>query len=154
MIMEEIVNPEKGLLELKKDVESIKKALDEIKQATFAGEYKFEQEMFGLVTWIDEDLSHQERSKMQVVIQEWDRETMAYFLGEKGRKFIEECSQGLEFVMEQTEGLCLFDTQKISEQVLFEGNDVSMQIAELAAHWLNNRIVLTMWDNIDEIFTY
>jgi len=151
--MEEIMNPEKGLLELKKDVESIKKALDEIKQATFAGEYKFEEEMFGLVTWIDEQLSHQERTRMQVVIQEWDRDTMAQFLGEKGRKFIEECSQGLEFVIEQTEGLCLFDPQKISELVLFEGNDVSMLIAELAAHWLNNRIVLSLWEGIDELVT-
>ena len=153
MIMEERMNPEKGLLELKKDVESIKKALDEIKQATFAGEYKFEEEMFGLVTWIDEQLSHQERTRMQVVIQEWDRDTMAQFLGEKGRKFIEECSQGLEFVIEQTEGLCLFDPQKISELVQFEGNDVSMLIAELAAHWLNNRIVLSLWEGIDELVT-
>ena len=151
--MEEIMNPEKGLLELKKDVESIKKALDEIKQATFAGEYKFEAEMFELVTWIDEQLSHRERARIQVVIQEWDRDTMAQFLGEKGRKFIEECSQGLEFVMEQTEGLCLFDPQKISELVLFEGNDVSMLMAELAAHWLNNRIVLSLWEGIDELVT-
>ena len=151
--MEEIMNPEKGLLELKNDVEIIKKALDEIKQATFAGEYKFEEEMFGLVTWIDEQLSHQERTRMQVVIQEWDRDTMAQFLGEKGRKFIEECSQGLEFVIEQTEGLCLFDPQKISELVLFEGNDVSMLMAELAAHWLNNRIVLSLWEGIDELVT-
>ena len=151
MIMEEIMNPEKGLLELKKDIESIKKALDEIKQATFAGEYKFEAEMFELVTWIDEQLSHRERARIQVVIQEWDRDTMAQFLGEK---FIEDGPFGLEFVMEQTEGLCLFDPQKISELVLFEGNDVSMLIAELAAHWLNNRIVLTMWDKIDEIYTY
>ena len=151
--MEERMNPEKGLLELKKDVESIKKALDEIKQATFAGEYKFEEEMFGLVTWIDEQLCHQERTRMQVVIQEWDRDTMVQFLGEKGRKFIEECSQGLEFVIEQTEGLCLFDPQKISELVLFEGNDVSMLIAELAAHWLNNRIVLSLWEGIDELVT-
>ena len=151
--MEERMNPEKGLLELKNDVEIIKKALDEIKQATFAGEYKFEKEMFGLVTWIDEQLSHRERARIQVVIQEWDRDTMAQFLGEKGRKFIEECSQGLEFVMEQTEGLCLFDPQKISEQVTFEGNDVSMLIAELAAHWLNNRIVLSLWEGIDELVT-
>ena len=152
--MKERMNSEEGLLELKKDVESIKKALDEIKQATFAGEYKFEEEMFRLVTWIDEQLTHQEREKMQIVIQEWDRDTMTQFLGKKGRKFIEECPQGLEFVMEQTEGLCLFDPQKISEQVMFEGKDVSMPLAELAAHWLNNRIVLTTWDNIDEIFTY
>ena len=151
--MEEIIDPEKFLLELKKDVETIKKTLDEIKQAPFAGEYNFEKVVFGLVTWIDRDLSHQERSNMQVIIQKWDSENMAYFLGEKGRKFIEEYSQGLEFIMERTEGLCLFDYQKISEQVLFEGNEVSIQMAELAAQWLNNRIVLTAWDHIDEIFT-
>ena len=65
----------------------------------------------------------------------------------------DECPLALEFIMNQTEGLCLFEPQRIPENVQWEGEDVPELMAIRTAHRLNKRIILSLWEELDELVT-
>ena len=145
---------EDGLGEIRDELEGMRRALDEIKQATSAGEYKFDSHILNCVDWIDRNLRPQDRARMLVLIEEWDEETLIHFLGEEELEFMEdECPLALEFIMNQTEGLCLFEPQRIPENIQWEGEDVPELMAVRTAHWLNKRIILSLWEELDELVT-
>jgi len=138
------------LQKLKEDIDQIMESIDEIKQATFAGEYKFDNHVIAFVDWIDNGLQTNERRILQTSVNNWNKENLMYFFGMDKNKsvirLIPETNSG-------TEGIYFFDPKIISDAILWEQEDVPMGLAIKAAHYLNKRIIRDIMEKIDEIVT-
>ncbi len=141
---------ETNLQKLKEDIDRIQESIDEIKQATFAGEYKYDNHVIAFVDWIDNGLQTNERRILQTSNNNWNKENLMYFFGKDENKsvvsLIPETNSG-------TESIYFFDPKIMSDTIQWEQKDVPMGLAIKAAHYLNKRIIRDIMEKIDEIVT-
>ena len=143
-----ILHNETDLQKLKEDIDQIMESIDEIKQATFAGEYKFDDHVTAFVNWIDNCLQTSERKSLQTSNNNWNKENLMYFFGMDKNKsiirLIPETNSG-------TDSILFFDPKIMADNIQWEQEDVPMGLAIKAAHYLNKRIIRDIMEKIDEI---
>ncbi len=142
------------LNKLRNDIEQLHCSIDEIKQATFAGEYRFDSHAINLAEWIEETLGSKDLAIIQVTVPRWNNEALVHFFGEQETEFMkEESPRMLDFITTETEGLCFFDYEKFPGHINWHEDDVPEPMAIRAAHWLNRNLVLDLWEDVDELVT-
>ena len=145
-----VLHNKTGLKKLKKDIEQIMESIDEIKQATFAGEYKFDNHVTAFVNWIDNCLQASEIKTLQTSNNNWNKKNLMYFFGmDKNKSIIRSISEANS----EDVSILFFDPKIMAENILWEQEDVPMGLATKAAHYLNKRIIRDIMEKIDEIVT-
>jgi hypothetical protein len=140
------------LEKIRDGIEQVNSSLDEIKQATFAGEYRFDRHAINLAEWIEEILGSKDLARIQVTVPRWNHEALVHFFGEREVEWMkEENSLMLEFITTETEGLCFFDYGKFPDYINWEDDDVPELMAKRTAHWLNRSLVLNLGEGLDEL---
>ena len=138
------------LKKIRDDIEQLRCSVDEIKQATFAGEYRFDSHAINLAEWIEEKLGSKDLAMVQVTIPHWNDKALVHFFGEQETKWMkEENILMLDFITTETEGLYFFDYEKLPGHINWHEDDVPELMAMRAAHWLNQSLVLDLWEKVD-----
>ena len=142
------------LKKIRDDIEQLRCSVDEIKQATFAGEYRFDSHAINLAEWIEEKLGSKDLAMVQETIPHWNDKALVHFFGEQETKWMkEENILMLDFITTETEGLYFFDYEKFPGHLNWYDDDVPELMAMRAAHWLNQSLVLGLWKEIDDYVT-
>ena len=142
------------LKKIRDDIEQLRCSVDEIKQATCAGEYRFDSHAINLAEWIEETLGSKDLAMVQVTIPHWNDKALVHFFGEQETKWMkEENILMLDFITTETEGLYFFDYEKLPGHINWHEDDVPELMAMRAAHWLNQSLVLDLWEKVDDYVT-
>ena len=129
------------------EFERLHHSLDEIKQATFAGEYHFEQYATTLADWIEETLGTRELAAIQVLVPRWGPEALAHFFSERDEEWLSKDDfRMLDFIVTETEGLCFLDYERFPGVIDWDDDGVPESMAKRAAHRLNRNLVHKLWE--------